>query len=97
MASWFRAVALAAAAGGLFWAAPASTDEAATSAAARIQENAEAAAAMMDSNRDGQVSKAEFLRHNANRNRFAELDADGNGELDAEEQKAVSVGPRSFR
>jgi hypothetical protein len=84
-------------AGGLLWAAPASTEDVATSAAARIEENAAATAAMMDRNRDGWLSKEEFLRHNADMGRFAELDVDRDGELSAEEQNAVTVGPRILR
>ena len=52
---------------------------------------------MMDRNRDGSISKGEFLRHNADMGRFAELDVDGDGELNAEEQNAVTVGPRILR
>jgi hypothetical protein len=45
----------------------------------------------------GSISKEEFFRHNANIGRFAELDVDGDGELNAEEQTAVNVGPRILR
>jgi EF hand len=90
-----RAIALVTA-GGLLVVAPASAEEVGTSAA-RIQENAAAVAAMMDRNRDGWISKAEFLRHNANTGRFTELDVDGDGELNADEQNAVTVGPRILR
>ena len=90
-----RAIALITA-GGLLSAAPASAEELGTSAA-RIQENAVAVAAMMDRNRDGRISEAEFFRHNADKGRFAELDADGDGELNEEEQKAANVGPRILR
>jgi EF hand len=84
-------------AGALLWAAPAFTADLEAQAAARIQENAAETAAMMDRNRDGSISKAEFLRHNANIGRFAELDVDGDGALNAEEQNVVSVGPRVLR
>jgi hypothetical protein len=84
-------------AGGVLWAAPAFTEDVETSAAARIRENAAAVAAMMDSNRDGRISEGEFYRHNANKGRFAELDADGDGELNTEEQRAANVGPRILR
>jgi hypothetical protein len=76
--------------------APAFAEEVGTSAA-QIQENAAAVAAMMDGDRDGRISKAEFVRHNAASGRFAELDADGDGELNEEEQKAANVGPRNLR
>jgi hypothetical protein len=97
MTCCLKAIALVTTAGGLLWAAPAATQDVEPSAAARIQENAAATAAMMDSNRDGRISNAEFFRHNANRGRFAELDADGDGELNAQEQNAVNVGPRILR
>ena len=84
-------------AGALLWAAPASTQDVETSAAARIEENAEATAAMMDRNRDGWISQGEFLRHNADMGRFAELDVDRDGGLSAEERNAVTVGPRILR
>jgi hypothetical protein len=90
-------MALIATAGGLLWPAPASTEDVETSAAARIRENAAATAAMMDRNRDGWISKAEFFRHNADIGRFAELDLDGDGELNAEEQNTVNVGRRILR
>ena len=77
--------------------APASAQDLEPSAAARIQQNAAAVATMMDRNHDGRISKAEFFRHNANGRRFAELDADRDGELNAEEQRAVNVGPRILR
>jgi EF hand len=83
-------------AGGALWAAPAFT-EGVEASAARIRANAAAVAAMMDRNRDGRISSGEFYRHNANKGRFAELDADGDGELNAEEQKAANVGPRILR
>lgn len=83
--------------GGLLWAAPAFAQSVEPSAAAHIQENAAAVAAMMDSNRDGRISAAEFFRHNAAPGRFEELDADGDGELNAEEQKGANVGPRILR
>ena len=91
MTSCHKAMAFIAMAGGVLWAAPAFTAEVETLAAARIQENAAATAAMMDRNRDGSISKGEFLRHNANMGRFKELDVNGDGELDAEEQNAVNV------
>jgi hypothetical protein len=97
MTCCLRAMALIATAGGLLWAAPASTEDVETSAAARIRQNAAATAAMMDRNRDGWISQAEFLRHNADVGRFVELDVDGDGELNAEEQNAVNVGPRILR
>ena len=52
---------------------------------------------MMDPNRDGWISKGEFSRHNAHEGRFEELDGDGDGELNAEEQRAANVGPRIRR
>ena len=91
-----RAMALASACVAL-GAAPAFTQDLGPSAAARIQQNAAAVATMMDRNRDGRISKAEFFRHNAKGERFAELDADRDGELNAEEQRAVNVGPRILR
>jgi EF hand len=95
MACSHRAIALAAV-GGLFSVAPALAEEVGTSAA-HIQNNAAAVAAMMDGNRDGRISKGEFFRHNAAPGRFVELDADGDGELNEEEQKAANVGPRIVR
>jgi hypothetical protein len=92
-----KAMAFITMAGGLLWAAPAFTEDLEASAAARIQENAPATAAMMDRNRDGSISQEEFVRHNANAGRFAELDVDGDGELNAEEQKAANVGLRILR
>jgi Ca2+-binding EF-hand superfamily protein len=89
-----KAMAFITMAGGVVWAAPAFTADLETSAAARIQENARATVAMMDRNRDGSISKEEFFRHNANIRRFAQLDVDGDGALNAEEQTAVHVGPR---
>ena len=53
MTCCLRAMALITTAGGLLWAAPASTEDVETSAAAHIRENAAATAAMMDRNRDG--------------------------------------------
>jgi hypothetical protein len=97
MTCCLKAMAFIAAAGGLLWATPASTEDVETSTAARIRENAPATAAMMDRNRDGWISKEEFLRHNADMGRFAELDVDGDGELNAEEQITVNVGPRILR
>jgi EF hand len=97
MTCCLKAIALMTTAGGLLWAAPASTQDVETSAAARIERNAAATAAMMDRDRDGWISKGEFLRHNADMRRFAELDVDGDGELNAEEQNAVTVGPRILR
>jgi EF hand len=97
MTRCLRTMALITTAGGLLWAAPASTEDVETSAAALIEENAAATAAMMDRNRDGWISKGEFLRHNANTGRFTELDVDGDGELNADEQNAVTVGPRILR
>jgi EF hand len=84
-------------AGALLWAAPASTEDLETLAAARMRENAAKTAAMMDRNRDGWISQGEFLRHNADMGRFAELDVDRDGGLSAEEQNAVTVGPRILR
>jgi hypothetical protein len=92
-----KAMALITTAGGLLWAAPASTQDVEASAAVRVRENAAAVAAMMDRNRDGWISKGEFSRHNAHEGRFEELDGDGDGELNAEEQKAANVGPRILR
>jgi len=97
MTCCLKAMALIATAGGLLWAAPSSSEDVETSAAARIRDNAAATAAMMDRNRDGWISKEEFLRHNAHMGRFAELDGDGDGELNTEEQNAVNVGPRILR
>src|SRR5262245_40258849 len=91
MTCYLKAIALITSAGGVLWAMPAFTADVEPSAAARIQQNAPATAAMMDRNRDGSISKGEFLRHNANTGRFAELDVDGDGELNAEEQKAANV------
>jgi EF hand len=100
MTSCLKVMALVVA-GGVLWAAPAFTEDVETSAAARIRENAAAVVAMMDSNRDGRISEGEFYRHNANKGRFAELDADGDGdgdgELNTEEQRAANVGPRILR
>jgi hypothetical protein len=96
--TWYlKAMALSGMASGLLWAAPASTQDVETSAAAHIRENAAATAAMMDRNRDGWISKGEFLRYNADVDRFAELDVDGDHELNAEEQNTVNVGPRILR
>jgi EF hand len=92
-----KAMALVTMAGGLLWAAPASSQDVEPSVAARIRENAAATAAMMDRNRDGRISKGEFFRHNADMGRFAELDLNGDGALNAEEQNAVNVGPRILR
>ena len=97
MTCCLRAMALITMAGGLLWAAPATTEDLETSAAAHIRENAAATAAMMDRNRDGWISKAEFLRYNADMRRFSELDVDGDGELNPEEQNTVNVGPRILR
>jgi hypothetical protein len=97
MTSCHKAMAFIAMAGGVLWAAPALTEDVETSAAARLHENAPATAVMMDRNRNGSISKAEFLRHNADMGRFAELDVDGDGELNPEEQSAVNVGPRILR
>jgi hypothetical protein len=97
MTCCLKAIALVTTAGGLLWAAPGSTQDVEKSAATRIRENAAATAAMMDRNRDGWISKGEFLRHNADMSRFAELDGDGDGELSAEEQNAVTIGPRILR
>jgi EF hand len=96
MSGCLKAMALIMTAGGLLWAAPASAEEVETPAA-HITENAAATAAMMDRNRDGWISKQEFFRHNADMGRFTELDVDGDGELNAEEQHAVNVGPRILR
>jgi EF hand len=95
MAWSHRAIALLAA-GGLVAVAPAFAEDPGTSAA-QIQKNAAAVAAMMDSDGDGRISRAEFSRHNADPGRFAELDADGDGELNEEEQKAANIGPRILR
>jgi EF hand len=84
-------------AGALLWAAPAFTEDVETLAAARMRENAKATATMMDRNRDGWISQGEFLRHNADMGRFAELDVDRDGGLSAEEQNAVTVDPRILR
>jgi Ca2+-binding EF-hand superfamily protein len=97
MTCCLRAIALMTTAGALLWAAPAFTEDLETLAAARMRENAKATAALMDRNRDGWISEGEFLRHNANMARFRELDVDGDGELNAEEQNAVTVGPRILR
>jgi hypothetical protein len=92
-----KVIALTMMSGGLLWSAPASSQDVEPSAAARIPENAAATAVMMDRNRDGRISKGEFFRHNADTGRFAELDVDGDGELNGEEQNAVNVGPRILR
>jgi hypothetical protein len=94
MTCCLRAIAFITMAGGVVWAAPAFTADLEASAAARIQETARATAALMDRNRDGSISKEEFFRHNANIRRFAELDVDGDGALNAEEQTGATVGPR---
>ena len=53
---------------------------------------------LMDLNRDGVISRAEFVRHNADRARWRELDISGDGMLDAVEQSAgVTPGPRIVR
>jgi hypothetical protein len=53
---------------------------------------------LMDVNRDGDISRAEFVRHNADRARWRELDISGDGMLDAVEQRAgVTPGPRMLR
>jgi EF hand len=90
-----KAMAFMTMAGGVLWAAPAFTED--LEASARIQENAAKTAVMMDRNRDGSITKEEFFRHNANIRRFAELDVDGDGALNAEEQTAAHVGPRILR
>jgi EF hand len=53
---------------------------------------------LMDVNRDGVISRAEFVRHNADRARWRELDISGDGMLDAVEQSAgITPGPRIVR
>jgi hypothetical protein len=53
---------------------------------------------LMDVNRDGVISRAEFVRHNADRERWRELDISGDGMLDAVEQSAgITPGPRIVR
>ena len=54
-------------------------------------------AALMDVNRDGAISRAEFRRHNADRARWQALDSNGDGMLDAAEQAGVRPGPRILR
>jgi hypothetical protein len=97
MTYYGKRMAFVAMAGGVMWAAPALTADPEPSGAARVQENAAATAAMMDRNHDGSISEGEFFRHNADPGRFAELDVDGDGELNPEEQKAANVGPRILR
>jgi hypothetical protein len=64
MTCYLRAIGLMTTAGALLWAAPAFTADLEAQAAARIQENAAETAAMMDRNRDGSISKAEFFPYN---------------------------------
>ena len=45
-------------------------------------------ARMMDANRDGRITEAEFLRESSDRALFARLDANFDGVLDSEEQRA---------
>ena len=45
------------------------------------------AARAMDSDKDGQISKAEFFARSDNAELWAKLDANADGVLDAEEQK----------
>jgi EF hand len=53
---------------------------------------------LMDVNRDGVISRAEFARQNADRARWRELDISGDGMLDAVEQApGVTPGPRIVR
>ena len=78
--------------GGLASTAPALAD-----GPGAMRPEAAAAVAIMDSNRDGSISKAEFARHNAVPGRFAKLDTDADGSLDQQEQAAVTIGPRILR
>jgi EF hand len=53
---------------------------------------------LMDLNRDGVISRKEFVRHNADRAGWRKLDVNGDGMLDAVEQTAgVRPGPRIVR
>jgi hypothetical protein len=83
--------------GGLLWTTPGLAGGSAATVPAQARENAAAVAALMDANRDGRISKAEFARHNGLPGRFATLDADGDGALTKDEQEAVNVGPRIQR
>jgi hypothetical protein len=49
---------------------------------------------MMDRDRNGLISRPEFVRHNARPGAFDRLDTDGNDMLDADEQQGVTIGPR---
>ena len=53
---------------------------------------------LMDVNRDGVISRAEYVRHNADRTRWRQLDINGDGMLETMEQEAgVTPGPRIVR
>ena len=62
------------------------------------QAGAERLAKVMDVNRDGVISRAEFRRQNADRARWRALDRNGDGVLDTAEQAGgLTPGPRISR
>jgi hypothetical protein len=63
MTSGAMASVRAALAAGLLWSTPALAEDIGAPVPARVRENAGAVARMMDADRDGRISKAEFLRH----------------------------------